>query len=276
MSENYTVYCHICPNGKRYVGMTGRPVESRWQNGRGYSCNKYFSKAIDKYGWKNIEHQILATGISFDEACALEREYIGLFKSNDAKHGYNLDSGGNSQKKHSEETKKKIGDSHRGIKINPDAIKRMSAVRKQSDKVKARCRLNNEPKKVPVAQYDIQGNKVTTYESLRAAQRATGIDRKCISDCISGICHVAGGYQWTLNLECEKIQPFHKYNGEVTVSQLTLDGEHIGTYPSIKEAALKVGTNPKNISACINGHQKTAAGFKWKKDSGGYREKNNQ
>ena len=50
----YTVYCHINKtNGKKYVGITKRPVEKRWLNGRGYNGNSIFRKAINKYGWDN-------------------------------------------------------------------------------------------------------------------------------------------------------------------------------------------------------------------------------
>lgn len=30
MTENYSVYEHICPNGKRYIGITGRNPKIRW------------------------------------------------------------------------------------------------------------------------------------------------------------------------------------------------------------------------------------------------------
>ena len=39
--NNYTVYCHIFPNGKRYVGITKQKPEYRWDNGNGYrNCTK--------------------------------------------------------------------------------------------------------------------------------------------------------------------------------------------------------------------------------------------
>lgn len=32
--RNYLVYCHIFPNGKRYIGVTGQKPYDRWQAGR--------------------------------------------------------------------------------------------------------------------------------------------------------------------------------------------------------------------------------------------------
>ena len=50
---------HICPNKKVYIGITSKNVNTRWQNGKGYPNNPYFTNAILKYGWDNIQHIIL-------------------------------------------------------------------------------------------------------------------------------------------------------------------------------------------------------------------------
>ena len=34
--NNYTVYMHVSPSGKRYIGITGQDVKKRWGNGIGY------------------------------------------------------------------------------------------------------------------------------------------------------------------------------------------------------------------------------------------------
>ena len=157
--------------------------------------------------------------------------------------------------------------------MNPEVAERMREALRHNDKIKAICSKNNESKKIPVVQYDLQGNRIAEFESFRAASRATGATKKGISDCISGKYCKAGEYQWTLSPGYEKI-PAYKHGNSVEVSQYTLDDEYVSTYSSATEAALKVGTKYRNISACTNGCQKTAAGFKWKK-SGGYLEQNN-
>lgn len=48
--------------------------------------------AINKYGWENFEHIILATGLTFEEANLKEKEYIEKFNS--INNGYNIQSGG--------------------------------------------------------------------------------------------------------------------------------------------------------------------------------------
>ena len=77
MENNFTVYCHISPNGKKYVGITAQEPEVRWNNGLGYKHrNPHFWRAIQKYGWNNIEHIVLANNLSKVWACQLEQIFI--------------------------------------------------------------------------------------------------------------------------------------------------------------------------------------------------------
>lgn len=115
---NYTVYQHIAPNGKCYIGITKNDPEYRWRNGSGYSRNQYFDNAIKKYGWKNIEHKIIKTKLTKEEAEQMEIELIAQFKSNDRDHGYNIANGGMSRGTVSEETKERISEAHKGLRYN--------------------------------------------------------------------------------------------------------------------------------------------------------------
>lgn len=110
----YTVYIHIFPNKKKYIGITSRAPMSRWQNGHGYKSNEYMTYAIEKYGWDNIKHEILATGLTKEEAEAMEIELIAKHRSNDRRYGYNITSGGESIGKHSEESKAKMREMLKG------------------------------------------------------------------------------------------------------------------------------------------------------------------
>lgn len=90
----YTVYMHICPNNKKYIGLTMQSVERRWANGYGYRHQKHFYSAILKYGWDNIEHIIVAENLTKEEAGRLEQELIAIHKTCDRKYGYNKSLGG--------------------------------------------------------------------------------------------------------------------------------------------------------------------------------------
>lgn len=72
-NKEYIVYRHTTPNGKVYYGVTSN-IKSRWypSNYKHTSLQPY----IDMYGWKNINHEILYSGLNRDEALKIEDELI--------------------------------------------------------------------------------------------------------------------------------------------------------------------------------------------------------
>lgn len=111
MDKKYFVYMHISPSNKRYIGVTCRKkVEQRWGRGSGYKEQKYFYRAIQKYGWDNFQHIIIAKGITEEEAKWLETEMIKCWNSNNRNYGYNQTAGGDGLKGHifTEEHKQKL------------------------------------------------------------------------------------------------------------------------------------------------------------------------
>ena len=81
--KTFYVYKHICPNLKYYFGITSQNPKYRWANGNGYKECPLFWNAIQKYGWDNIKHEILYTGLTEQEAKDMERKLIAEYKSND-------------------------------------------------------------------------------------------------------------------------------------------------------------------------------------------------
>ena len=92
--NDYTVYMHIAPNKKRYIGITSQNPERRWRSGNAYKHNDYFTNAIEKYGWDNFEHIIIVKGLSKKEAEWLEIELIKAFDTTNRDKGYNILKGG--------------------------------------------------------------------------------------------------------------------------------------------------------------------------------------
>ena len=45
----YSVYMHITPNNKKYIGITKQKLVKRWLHGKGYQKQSYFYNAILKY-----------------------------------------------------------------------------------------------------------------------------------------------------------------------------------------------------------------------------------
>lgn len=94
--DSYTVYCHTnMINGKMYVGITKFKPEKRWKDGKGYKTQIVFNRAIQKYGWNNFYHEIVASGITKKEAENFEKLLIEKFNLTDYRFGYNQSIGGN-------------------------------------------------------------------------------------------------------------------------------------------------------------------------------------
>lgn len=89
--KRYCVYEHLFPNGKRYIGISS-DAEHRWQNGTGYKNQKKVWNAIQRYGWDNIEHNIIVAGITREQAATLERALIAAYDA--IENGYNATIGG--------------------------------------------------------------------------------------------------------------------------------------------------------------------------------------
>lgn len=112
--EVFCVYEFIFPNGKRYIGITMKKPKDRWRKGKGYSSPK-IKNAIEKYGWDNIEKNILYSGLTVEQASAMEQELISKYDT--FRNGYNSSLGGDCAAygmKHSQQTKDKISDYFRG------------------------------------------------------------------------------------------------------------------------------------------------------------------
>lgn len=74
--KKYSVYVHKCPDGMVYVGSTSLLPCRRYNGGYGYKGNPEFYEAIQKWGWKNISHDVVMTCDSKTTASMLEKVMI--------------------------------------------------------------------------------------------------------------------------------------------------------------------------------------------------------
>ena len=91
MEYGYSVYEHIFPNGKRYIGIS-KQAEKRWRNGDGYHAQTKVYKAIQHYGWDNVKHNIIVDGVTKEQAETLEKYLISALDT--IRNGYNITTGG--------------------------------------------------------------------------------------------------------------------------------------------------------------------------------------
>ena len=236
--RNYTVYRHISPSGRVYVGITKLSLSFRWNQGRGYKRCKLFWRAIQKYGWDNIQHFIVCSNLDKNTACILEKHLISYYKSK--RLSYNITDGGDGTTGFHmpQKAKKKIAQYQRELHekevlqytMDGRFIKRYrSAIeaarilgyghtsvvncaighkkentlhgyifiyKGNEDTLLQRLEWCKEHwKKYKIVQYN-ESNVVNVFDSIREAERATGINRVCIRKNINGIFKRAGKYTW--------------------------------------------------------------------------------
>lgn len=88
----YYVYIHTTPDNKKYVGMSVNPLK-RWNKGEGYINNERFYKAIKRYGWDNIRHEIAFEYSNKRDAEHKEAYLIEKYNSDNKEYGYNIHDG---------------------------------------------------------------------------------------------------------------------------------------------------------------------------------------
>lgn len=187
--NKYIVYKHTFPNNKVYIGITSciKP-NGRWRNGKGYET-QYVYRAIKKYGWNNIKHEILYDNLFKEQAEEKEILLIKLYKSNDRKYGYNIENGGHINKV-SKETKLKLKGNKfaKGHKLDEEQRKRMTELSRTPE---ARKKLSKAKSKKIIC---IETGVV--YENSLIAQQETGIGFGNIRNVCMGLRKTAGGYHW--------------------------------------------------------------------------------
>jgi group I intron endonuclease len=136
----FLIYKHTSPSGKSYIGQT-RNLFLRNKSHRNDSSGcTLFRKAVIKYGWDGLDHEILKDSLTIDEANEWEAFFIKSLNTI-TPHGYNLMSGGGGSK-FSNETRERMSIS---AKLKPvssaetrEKISKANAGKVRSDETKAR------------------------------------------------------------------------------------------------------------------------------------------
>ena len=281
----WIIYKHTSPSGHIYIGQTCKKPNYRWANGNGYLRAPKFWSAIKKYGWNNIEHEIIEEGIKSQEE-ADAREIFWINHYNSFRSGYNATAGGGTQIHTSSPVfmiSKTTLEILKGFPSAAEAARVMSCAQGLISSVcrgerieakgyywcyqcawsqdwKPRRRVNNKAKKV----YQIDEISlviVKTYDSVIAAVKSSGLTKATIENCCKNQYLPKNGYyylfeeDWYDNWSPRKKTPSKHGMREVICIE---SGE---IYGSLGEAARKNNTSTGNIFVCCNNHKRTIGGL---------------
>ena len=268
--EKYCVYRHKSFDDRVYIGITCQEPNRRWRSGAGYARNPYFNRFLKKYGWDSMEHKILYSGLTLQEAEKKEIKLIQFYHSNNPDKGFNIQNGGMCYGTHTEESKQRMRDTWKSNNKNCKAV---------------RC---------------IETN--ITYKGVREAERQTGIaSSNIISNCkgkseYAGKTDSGSPLHWIYademfqipsiiekcrfqkemmsqkenemfadykNKCIKKNVPLIRTYARKVVYQYNLQGELLATYLGVVEAAKSSGCNKGAIARRCNGYGLTCGGYLW-------------
>ena len=288
----WTIYRHIAPNGKSYIGQTNQKPEERWDNGFGYLQSKTkFAKAIMEFGWSSFTHEILETNI-FTAEEANKKEIFWIEYYNSYYDGYNSTLGGSGLKdgKHIY----KIDMLDLSIICEYSSI---AAASREYGAAKEKCisdccerkshsscgfywcyiedynenwtpmeksKFSNGNER-PVCQISPDTLEIIhTFNSCAEASKAIGV--KTINAAAIGNQNKAGGFYWCYAEDYPSwIPPMRTSIGNKRkVGQFNKKGELIAEFESIAAAGRTINGDPSNIGKVCRGQQLQAYGYIWK------------
>lgn len=281
METKYKVYIHYFPNGKRYIGLTTQNLKKRWKGGSGYRTQPLVYRAILKYGWKNVVHQVFECETE-SEMKYLEKYLIAYYQTTNPKYGYNITEGGEGVLGLIPKNRKPIEQYNKNGQLirTWDSIQSIEKELNYKAACIASCARGERPTaynfywcyvgQLPVFktygtwrtiyQFDLKGNLIGEYKSAQEAARNLGRSASPITDCCNKKCKTAFGFYWSYSSTPE----INLYKARRKVLQYDLNGNFIKEYKSAADAGRSIGKCVSPIIACCNKKQKTAHNFIWR------------
>lgn len=200
------VYMLTNPIGQIYIGRS-KDVMKRMSAYKGHHCltQKRLLNSLMEYGFENHKFSIVEECLEceLDEKERNWQEYYNCISDN----GLNIELSGMSGKGRvlrpdalEQLRKSKMGHTYNRGKIKtPEAIAKTVAWHtgsKRSYESKLKMREKAKKRGVKVDQFDLEGNYITTYNSIMDASRETNLQDSHISGCCRGVSKTHGGFKW--------------------------------------------------------------------------------
>lgn len=197
------VYRHIRldTNEIFYIGVGARKARAYTKDFR----NKFWHNIVNKHGYKV---EIIVELKNYEDALKLEKAYIAKYGRLDLGTGQlcNMTEGGEGVLGYvfSDEHKAKISKANKGRKFSEEAKKNMSNAQKgrivteeHRQKISKILTGRKMPSSArPVMQFDLDGNYIKTFETIKEAAEELGKNLGHVSSVCKGQRNQTAGYKW--------------------------------------------------------------------------------
>ena len=230
---------------------------------RGIHKNSHLQRTFNKYGEDTFIFEILEK-TEKNNLLILEQWYIDTYKPN-----FNICKKAESRigLKNTEEHRNKIKISNTGKKVSEETKEKLRNINMGnivSEETKEKLRNHSLCKKV--YQFDINGNFISEYRSIREASRETKIGVKLIRMSAENKSKLAKSFIWKYEnsiTENEIKNRTNHSNKKRPIIQLDMFNNIINEFPSIQEAARTSNLNPRKICSCCKLKLEKYNDYKW-------------
>ena len=275
MGYIYRIYNDI--NDKCYIGLTTNTVETRWKKHLSNSSlvKYHLYDAMRLYG---VEHFFIETIEQVEDEILPLREQYWIQHYDSFCNGYNETRGGEGNRLYCKEIFYNLWD--KGYSIG-EIAKEVKCMRStvyealldyENYSVEESLRRRAVKKQKRVCQFDLQGNLLNVFDSVKEAEKALNIER---NGTIGQCCAMKYGhktvknYFWLWEQDKDKItqlvESLNNGHRKQKVAQLDNEGRVIAIFNSAKEAAQSFGKiKDSHIGDCCKGRRKSCFGYKWR------------
>lgn len=238
-------------NGKVYIGQTTQSLKDRIAQ---HKCDSNRNRssalhcAIRKYGFECFEVEQIDHAHSREELNNKERYWIDYYNSI-SPNGYNLTTGGDGAFEPSEETRKKMSTSHKGVKFSKERCEKQSEQRRGENAPWYGKRLSDEHKQ------KIRRANTGHKHSDETRKKMSESHKKFYTDEMIK--------RWKeINKNNRPTEEAIRKSQEVRMRKVRCLENGI-VYFSLKNAGENMCVNYKLICNCCRGKRKTAGGYHW-------------